>query len=195
MNVPAGEDKFVTTAALPNQTGQGHRVIIFDTLVFGAVSSPTLWGRVAAWLGRSWAAICPKTTVQIYVDDPAYFGWLSRRGQQGAYTFAPMGKCCRVPDKMGKGFGWEVLHVDRSDHHFVWPRQGGEGQHSRGEGGQSASVNSGVHQETRGGLPAATLLCRQPFFHRRTYPTSQTISFYHMGSFGRGLCYEWWCRQ
>lgn len=72
MNIPAGEDKFVTTAALPNQTGQGHRVIIFDTLVFGAVSSPTLWGRVAAWLGRSWAAICPKTTVQIYVDDPAF---------------------------------------------------------------------------------------------------------------------------
>ena len=121
MNVPAGEDKFVTTAALPNQTGQGHRVIIFDTLVFGAVSSPTLWGRVAACMvGQIVGGHMPEDHRPDLRRRPGLcFGWLSRRGQQGAYTFAPMGKCCRVPDKMGKGFGWEVPHVDRSDHHFV----------------------------------------------------------------------------
>ena len=72
MNIPAGRDKFVTTAAIPNKEGDGHRVVIFDTLVFGAVSSPTIWGRMAAFLGRSWASICPEVNTQIYVDDPAF---------------------------------------------------------------------------------------------------------------------------
>ena len=73
MNIPAGKDKHVTCAAVPRRSSPGENdIVVFDTLVFGAVSSPTLWGRVASWLGRSWAAICPRTSFQIYVDDPAF---------------------------------------------------------------------------------------------------------------------------
>ena len=72
MNIPAGSDKFVTAAAIPKDNAGGHQIVIFDTLVFGAVSSPTLWGRIASFLGRSWAAVCPDVNTQIYVDDPAF---------------------------------------------------------------------------------------------------------------------------
>ena len=72
MNIPAGKDKFVTTAAIPRKQEEGHSIVIFDTLVFGAVSSPTIWGRMAAFLGRSWASVCPEVGTQIYVDDPAF---------------------------------------------------------------------------------------------------------------------------
>lgn len=47
-------------------------IIIFDALVFGAGSSPTIWGRFAAWLGRACAAILPEAGTQIYVDDPIF---------------------------------------------------------------------------------------------------------------------------
>ena len=70
LNIPAGSDKFMTTAAIPDLNG-GFRVVICDTLVFGSRSSPTIWGRFAAWLGRSWAAVEPDVCVQVFVDDPA----------------------------------------------------------------------------------------------------------------------------
>ena len=38
--------------------------------MFGSISSPTLWGRFAAWLSRSLMAACPHLRVQTYVDDP-----------------------------------------------------------------------------------------------------------------------------
>eukprot|EP00435_Cladocopium_sp_Y103_P007486 s5761_g2.t1 len=44
MNIPAGDDKFATTAAIDPQ-GEGNKFVVFDTLVFGSASSPTLWGR------------------------------------------------------------------------------------------------------------------------------------------------------
>ena len=47
-----------------------QKVLVYDVLVFGAVSSPTLWGRFASWLGRSLAAVNPAVACQIYVDDP-----------------------------------------------------------------------------------------------------------------------------
>ncbi len=45
---------------------------IFDTLIFGSKAAPTLWGRVAAWLGRSISCLTPSNAVrvQVYVDDP-----------------------------------------------------------------------------------------------------------------------------
>lgn len=70
MNIPAGSDKYATVAAVENDEGK-YDIIVFDTLVFGSRSSPTLWGRYAAWLGRSSSAISPTTGLQIYVDDPA----------------------------------------------------------------------------------------------------------------------------
>ena len=70
MNVPAGDDKYMTVAS--KEDGKGNQeLIIFDVLVFGSGSSPTIWGRYAAWLGRSSAAISPSSGIQIYVDDPS----------------------------------------------------------------------------------------------------------------------------
>lgn len=46
------------------------KILIYDVLVFGAVSSPTLWGRYASFLGRSSAATNPHVRVQVYLDDP-----------------------------------------------------------------------------------------------------------------------------
>ena len=74
MNIPAGPDKFATASAVPttsNPHGE-HKIAIFDVLVFGSTSSPTLWGRFAAWLGRSLAAVAPTATTAIYVDDPIF---------------------------------------------------------------------------------------------------------------------------
>ncbi|CAE8651021.1 unnamed protein product, partial [Polarella glacialis] len=44
---------------------------IFHVLVFGARSSPTVWGRYAAWLGRTVAAVTEgRVEIQVYLDDP-----------------------------------------------------------------------------------------------------------------------------
>ena len=45
---------------------------IFNVLVFGAASAPTVWGRYAAFIGRSSAAILRSRQgrIQVYVDDP-----------------------------------------------------------------------------------------------------------------------------
>ena len=47
-------------------------LVIFDTLVFGAASSPTVWGRFASFLARAISAVEPKVNCQLYVDDPAF---------------------------------------------------------------------------------------------------------------------------
>ena len=49
MNVPAGDDKYMTVASKEDNKGK-QELIIFDVLVFGSGSSPTIWGRYAAWL-------------------------------------------------------------------------------------------------------------------------------------------------
>ena len=50
----------------------GGRVVSYKRLVFGSKSSPTLWGRAAAWTGRSTAAVVDPTRarMELYVDDP-----------------------------------------------------------------------------------------------------------------------------
>ena len=67
-NIPAGRDRVFTAAAI--NTPEGKRVLVYGVLVFGSVSSPTLWGRYTSWLSRLWAAINPDLKVQTYVDDP-----------------------------------------------------------------------------------------------------------------------------
>ena len=67
-NIPAGRDRAYTAAAF--ESPQGRKILVYDVLVFGSVSSPTLWGRFAAWLSRSLMATCPNLKVQTYVDDP-----------------------------------------------------------------------------------------------------------------------------
>ena len=68
-NVLVGDDKKYTVAVADMESGrQAH--IIYDVLVFGARSSPTVWGRYAAFLGRALAATFKECRFQIYVDDP-----------------------------------------------------------------------------------------------------------------------------
>ena len=47
---------------------------MFKVLVFGSSSAPTVWGRYAAFLGRTNAAVTDPSVlrVQVYVDDPLY---------------------------------------------------------------------------------------------------------------------------
>ena len=52
----------------------GGRYYVFKVLVFGSSSAPTVWGRYAAFLGRSTAAVvgADPLRLQVYVDDPLY---------------------------------------------------------------------------------------------------------------------------
>eukprot|EP00435_Cladocopium_sp_Y103_P055235 s871_g18.t1 len=59
-----------TRHLMPYECSSSLKVLVYDVLVFGAVSSPTIWGRYASWLGRSLAAVNPGVATQIYVDDP-----------------------------------------------------------------------------------------------------------------------------
>ena len=67
-NIPAGKDRAYTSAVV-NIDGR-QQILTFDVLVFGSVSSPTLWGRFAAWFGRTLAVVNPEVAMQVYVDDP-----------------------------------------------------------------------------------------------------------------------------
>ena len=67
-NIPAGRDRAFTMAAFPE--GDNTKLLCYDVLVFGSASSPTLWGRYAAFMGRSLSSIVPQIKVQTYVDDP-----------------------------------------------------------------------------------------------------------------------------
>ena len=67
---------------VPNHPEERHltavsfdgEVYVFTVLVFGSTSAPTVWGRFAAWLGRSTMAVCEPTRFRMlmYVDDPVY---------------------------------------------------------------------------------------------------------------------------
>ena len=65
--VPLHEsERQFTVAAL------GGKYYVFKVLVFGSSSAPTVWGRYAAFLGRSTAAVIgtDPLRLQVYVDDP-----------------------------------------------------------------------------------------------------------------------------
>ena len=65
-NVPAGKDRKYTVARADG------KFIIYNVLVFGSRSSPTIWGRFAAFIGRTLLCIVPELGCQIYVDDPIF---------------------------------------------------------------------------------------------------------------------------
>ena len=65
-NVPAGKDRKYTVARADD------KFIIYNVLVFGSRSSPTIWGRFAAFIGRTLLCIVPELGCQIYVDDPIF---------------------------------------------------------------------------------------------------------------------------
>ena len=67
---------------VPNHPAERHltgvaiqgKIFIFNVLVFGSSSAPTVWGRFAAWLGRSTMAVCAQLPLRMlmFVDDPVY---------------------------------------------------------------------------------------------------------------------------
>ena len=73
-NIPVHPEETPFTCA-HIEASSGTKYVVFDSLVFGSGSSPTVWGRFAAWLGRSTAAILSKEVFrqEIYVDDPILF--------------------------------------------------------------------------------------------------------------------------
>ena len=72
MNIPAGKDRRFTVAAVSRRNKKNNfYLVIFNTLVFGSASSPTLWGRMAAWLGRTTSTVS-LADPQLCVDDPIY---------------------------------------------------------------------------------------------------------------------------
>ena len=67
--VPLHPDEWRFTAA----AFQG-KFYVFKVLVFGSASAPTVWGRFAAFAGRSTSAIVNNLGIrmQMYVDDPVF---------------------------------------------------------------------------------------------------------------------------
>ena len=110
MNIPAGRDKFMTVSVVPGPEEGSQGLVIFDTLVFGSTSSPTLWGRFAAWLGRSLACIEPGATIQTYVDDPGLI--LSGTLEEAAHQLTRLLLWVRVagyPIKLEKAAGGKTM--------------------------------------------------------------------------------------
>ena len=61
-NIPSGADKKYTAAKAGMEDGV-EAFIIYDVLVFGSKSSPTVWGRYAAYLGRILCSVIPEIGV------------------------------------------------------------------------------------------------------------------------------------
>ena len=124
MNIPAGSDRFATTAAIPAKGEDNmpdHEIVIFDCLVFGSASSPTIWGRYAAWLGRSLAAIVEDASTQVYVDDPCFLlqGNLEKAAERLAVILLWMG-VSGFPIKLqkangGKSIEWVGAKIELHD--------------------------------------------------------------------------------
>ena len=109
MNIPVMEDRFALAAAVPTKD-EGQQILIFDTLVFGAATAPTIWGRYAAFLGRTLAAIQPQVGCQVYVDDPIFIltGDLKQAAKQLAITLLWMA-VAGYPIKASKAVGGKAL--------------------------------------------------------------------------------------
>ncbi len=48
-------------------TTSGGKFYVYEVLTFGASSFPTIWGRYAAFLGRSLAALLPADRARLYI--------------------------------------------------------------------------------------------------------------------------------
>ena len=64
-NVPAGQDRRYTVALAPMEDGKPCYVV-YKVLVIGSRSSPTIWGRFAAFMGRTMSAVIPEAKGQVY---------------------------------------------------------------------------------------------------------------------------------
>ena len=125
-NIPAGEDKKFTMALAEMEDRKNH-FIVYDVLVFGSKSSPTVWGRYAALLGRILSAVVPEARTQVYVDDPLIT--LPNGSGQGIETLTRILLCTYVlgyPLKLAKASAghsvkWigATINVDNANKHVV----------------------------------------------------------------------------
>ena len=78
-------------------------------LLFGSASSPTIWGRMAAWIGHSMASLFSPDVyrAQIYVDDPlvTVAGTLGERSHMLAVTLAWL-------SLIGIPLSWSKVHIN-----------------------------------------------------------------------------------
>ncbi len=72
------------------------RAFAFHYLIFGSAAAPTVWGRVAAWLGRSTQMLLPAASarMQIYVDDPLLTLAGTPAERRDNYHVAVLWWCC-----------------------------------------------------------------------------------------------------
>ena len=125
MNIPAGKDRRFTVAAVNRRNRKGKfYLVIFNTLVFGSSSSPTLW---AGWLGRITAAVS-LAAPQLYVDDPIYMPWKDQTWQQQLWTSpsAPVDRrrrisCEAVHSIWRKSFGVGRWNSSSRTPTVTWP--------------------------------------------------------------------------
>ncbi|CAK0809933.1 unnamed protein product, partial [Prorocentrum cordatum] len=83
------EDAFhsvgVRSEELPHQIVRGFEgeFVGYETILFGGGGSPLVWGRTAAFLGRSGQALFSRqeARIQVYVDDP-WTAWLGNSAQR-----------------------------------------------------------------------------------------------------------------
>lgn len=125
-NIPAGSDKKYTLA-LTEMEDQERHFILYDVLVFGSKSSPTVWGRYAALLGRVLSAIVPEARTQVYVDDPLIT--LPNRGGEGVDALTRVLLCTHIfgyPLKLSKAAAGQsvkwigaTLNVDNENQKVV----------------------------------------------------------------------------
>ena len=166
MNIPAGKDKFMTTAATSDKEGRPV-ILVFDVLVFGSGSSLTIWGRYAAWLGRSASAIVPSLGLQIYVDDPAMTlkgTWSQAARDLTRPTFSSGVKSAASAHTMG----WR--------HHPGRRRQRECHRHNpQRQGREVTENNKRVSVEAGGGTEATQVLHWQPVICGGAYPSSTSV--------------------
>eukprot|EP00435_Cladocopium_sp_Y103_P040399 s39_g11.t1 len=108
-NIPAGADRRYTVASAPMEDGE-KMYIVYNVLVFGAKSSPTIWGRYAALLGRILACTVPENKTHIYVDDPILC--IPATGQEAVHLLSLSLLCMRIfgyPLKLSKAAAGETV--------------------------------------------------------------------------------------
>jgi hypothetical protein len=93
---------------------------VFHCLVFGSGSAPTAWGKFAAFLGRSTAALANDNFhLQIYVGDPAFLPGNNAPRRHTVRNCPPMGYHLGLPICVAQSRRGRERNVDRRDHHHA----------------------------------------------------------------------------
>ena len=138
----------VRAEELPHQIVKGFdgEYVGYETVLFGGAGSPGVWGRAAAFLGRSGQALFStgETRIQVYVDDPCTVWRGNACGpilEQSDFVTVVVGR--RSRDLLEEAADWKAGKV-------YW-RPGP----ARGEGGRDHSARQ-VHCGVAGGGRADT---------------------------------------